>query len=246
MLLHDFEKKVVNGSYSLNERLWTQDVKDHVSTWHDAFRERVLSYDQRGLLFNYYDGAYYAETSSVFEVVPEYLGARLISLNGKSIDDMVFDVYERYVPRYDSENDKFFRTSLIFNESAGEKYTAELEMPDGKIVTVDIFDNPGFDLAVVDRKQIYPEDLTAGTEDTADKNESAAGTENKPVSYFIAEDAGRKLVYIRYNSCYLPEAERLADDIRTSLNNVGAEYIILDIRGNRGGDSTAVTKYLCL
>lgn len=232
MLLPDFDKYVVHGMYAQLERMWTQDIKDHVSSWHDAFRDNVYSYDQRALLFRYINGEYYAFTISLCENMTEYNGAKLLTLNGKNVDERVYELYERYVPTYDSENDKFFRKILIFNESIGDKYTAELEMPDGKIVKVDLYDDPGFDLAISDKNKVYGETTEETDDDTA--------SDDKPTSYFIAEDKERKLVYIRHDRCLSSEAQRLVDDIKTAVDNTNAEYIILDIRDNSGGDSGMV------
>ena len=247
MSLPDYDSQVVNGDFALLERLWTEDIKDHINSYRDAFHDKVLSYDQRALVFGYSDGAYFAGPTSLCENMEEYDKARLLTLNGKNIDEMVFDIYERYVPTYDSEYEKFFRTNLIFNESTGEKYTAELEMPDGKIVTVDLYDDPGYDLAIVDRGKVYKDTADKPEDDaSADENtDSETNEPSKPISYYFAEDPERKLVYIRHNTCLASESEQLANDIRTALQNVNAEYVILDLRANKGGASTVVTQYLC-
>lgn len=234
MLLPDYDKYVINGMYAQLERLWTQEEKDYINSWHDAFREKVNSYDQRALVFKYIDGAYYAYTVGLCENMTEYEGAKLLTLNGKNADDLVYEVYERYVPTYDSEYDKFFRSRLIFNESVGEKYTAELEMPDGKIVIVDLYDDPGFDLAIVDRKGVY-------SDTTAETSDDTVTEDDKPQSYFVAEDKERKLVYIKHDKCMASEGQRLVDDIKSAAENTDAEYIILDIRDNSGGASGMVT-----
>ena len=241
MKLPDYQRNSVNSSFPMGDVYGTQDIKDYQYSWMEDFRDDVEKYIKyKALTFTYVDGKYIGINPALASgnAVTDYVGGQIISLNGKDPKDMCFDFFERYHPTCDTGNNCFFRSTLIFNDGTGVKYTAKILMPDGEIVTADLYDDPAFDLAFIDAPKTYPELFKTPAEDT----EQASSDE--PQTYRITTDKERKLVYLNTISCDASEGERLATDLQNALDETDAENVILDLRSNGGGSTSFANKQL--
>lgn len=248
MGLPSYIRMVTNG-FNMTESFATQEIKDYCYSWHEAFRDEVARYDDYGVIaFSYVDGKYIGIGSpgSKRKVVCDHAGGELISVDGKDPKDMCFEFLEIFHVCYDSGNDRFFRTNLIFNDGIGEKHTAEILMPDGSRMTMDIYEDPGFDLALMEKATAYPEmSAGSGEEVSSDKKVTDIwAADYVPHTYRIAEDAGRHLVYLDSYDCDLVEGERLVVDLYKAIENADADTVILDLRKNSGGDRDFCNKLL--
>ncbi|MBR2524731.1 MAG: hypothetical protein IKE53_09900 [Clostridiales bacterium] len=233
----NYGRDVDGAMFTLTEVMGSQDIKDYNYTWNEELRDDVAEMTDYGAyIFGYVDGNYIMATPALpGKAHDEYQWARIVSMNGQDPRDLCFDFFERYVPVYDQGNDCFFRSNLIFNDGVGVKYDTVLEMRDGSTVNIELYDDPGFDMAFVEGYKSYPDlyDLS--------QSSSSSGDEDNSI-YNIAVDEDRKLVYINITGCKVDQGDKLASDLQAAIDQVGAENIILDLRNNPGGDSSFVNK----
>lgn len=244
MGLPDYNSNAIGSQHLLNELYGTQEFKDYAYSWKESFRDDVedrLGYKCFG--FTYVDGSYVCFKPD--DKNEGYFGGVLVSLDGKDPKDICFDVFERQTPQYDGINKCFFRTELIFNDGTGEKHTGEIRLRDGSTVTIDLYDDPGFDSAIVEAKEIYPELSAFNGDPGSDTAETDVNSPDYiPSTYAIAKDPERKIVYVNSVSCDESEGDRLASELTQALEENDADTIILDIRSNGGGEITFVTDQL--
>ncbi len=230
------------SSFMLTEIYAPQEFKDYAYSWREEFHNEVISYHDYGLFaFKYFDGAYYglASDSTLFKINSDYKGGQLITLDGKDPKDMCFDFLSRNVPVYDGGNNCFYRDRLFFNDGIGTPHEAEILMPDGTIVITTIYEAAGYEIALADGLSAYPE-LRPSSDDSG----SSASDLSAPMTYTIATDAERNLVYLESTSCDLSEAERLTQDLNQALSETDADTVIIDLRSNGGGSTDFVNEYI--
>ena len=250
MNMPDYERNAINSGYPLGEIFGTQKLKDLNYSWKEDFRDDVQKYDEYNMIsVIYVDGTYIVRDASGAyrsNYLTEYNGAQILSLNGRDPKDMCFEFLDRLTPFYDKGNDCFFRQYMFFNDGIGVKYEAELLMPDGTVKTIDLYDDPAFDISFIDSLFVYPDlfersSTTASTEDVV----TDIRDENYiPVSYKIVADAGRKTVYVNFLSFDAAEGDRLASDLQKALDSIDADNVIIDIRSNGGGSFSVGTEKL--
>lgn len=249
MTLPNYPGFCADASFGLSYIYGTQEMKDYTYSWTEVFREDVKKYSQiKPIVFYYVDGKYITHEASGSPMVNEtYAGGQIISLNGKDPKDMCFEFFERFTPTYDKEHNCYFRKILMLNDTMGTKYTAEILMPDGKIITADLYDDPRVDIAFFDGMSTY-RDLFLPAKKTSETKETetieTTTDVSAPASYRIVKDASRKLVYLDLLSCLKEEGDRLAEDLQKALDEVNAESVILDIRENGGGNAQLAYEYL--
>ncbi|MBR5348676.1 MAG: hypothetical protein IK125_05525 [Lachnospiraceae bacterium] len=252
MRFPNYARNAANAQFVLNDVLATQDLKDYTYSWNLAFRDDVDMYDEYNLIgFNYMDGNYIGSKPNAegYKYVPDYYLGRLVSVDGKDPKDMCFEFYSYIAPLYDSGNECFYRNNLMFNDSIGIRHTAVIEMPDGRQVTTDLYEDPRFMIAYTYGHSNYPDLYKKAEEKTETPAESVeeirkTSEQTGPVTYFIAKDTARKLVYVYSNECNTTEGEQLAADLKAALNEIDAERVILDIRDNGGGERDFCNKQL--
>ena len=236
-----YEFSSVNG-FNLSDVYGTQDFNDYINSWIDDFRDDVESYSEYSLIcFRYIDGQYVGVNLSATDraCINDYELGRLISLDGKDPVDMCFDFFARSVPVYDKGNDCFFRNVLLFNNGSGVRHTAEILMPDGETVTVDLYDDPCFDVYYTDGYSAYKTAEERPEGDESGEDVPAPGIMDDdyvPATYTIVTDEHRDLIYVESTSCETDEGERLVRDLTQELNSTGIDTIVLDIRNNGGGE----------
>lgn len=248
MDLPDYQMNAVDGGFQMIDLYGYKDVKNHICSYKEAFRDEVKKYaDHKAIIFSYIEGKYIAyipNGKEGYKTVDTYAGGELVKLNGKDPADMCFNVFERYTPRIDSKTKKCFRSNLIFNDKSGEKFEAEILMPDGKTVTAVIYDDPGFDIQLFDAKRLYPEPGEKPEGEQTPSSEEVFSENYVATSYKIEKDKDRKLVYINSLVCDAREGKRIAQDIQAAIDEVDADTIILDLRQNGGGTSSFANKQL--
>ena len=251
MTIPNYTKTAVNGMFSLTDIYGSQDVRDYAYSWQADFRDDVEGYlDYNITGFKYVDGVYIGvDLSAAVSNSTDYPYAQLISLDGKDPADMCFEFMSTRVPCYDSGNDRFYRPTLYFNDGIGIRHEAELLMPDGETITVDLYEDPAFNLAISEGASSYPDlfgrDAGGTSEDVQEEVITDIWDDNfVPSTYRIYTDAGRHLVYLDSLTCDTTEGERLVRDLTDALNEVDAQTVILDVRSNGGGSSDFVTDQL--
>ena len=255
MGLPDYRNNATYASFSLNELYGTQEFKDYAYSWKEDFRDDVEKcLDCTFIGFRYVNGSYIGmlPNNDQIKYCGDYINGTLISVDGKDPKDICFDVFERYTPTYDGINDCFFRDYLIYNDTMGEKHTGEVRLSDGSIVTVDLYDDPGYDYAFLDAPKTYPE-LFASDDDgsgSSSENSSSSGVnvtdvmspDYVPSTYRIDADPERKLVYVNSLECDAHEAPRLVSDMKKAIEEADADSVIFDVRANGGGDASFVNE----
>lgn len=217
------------------------------------FEDRMWSYTQKTAVVNYYAGDYVFISYDLGNgMIDDIVNGRLLTLNGEPAGTAVRKLDSYYPWSYDAENDCVRVKEIYFNDGIGDKYEAEIEMPDGRIVTKTLYSSAEYNLALYSRRSLYPdhfakEEPAAGTApaETAAPATSAAAQDTVKKSYVIVKDESRKLVYIRASDCYAEEADMIFNDITAALDETDAENIIVDVIYNGGGDFPFVTDGLC-
>ncbi len=250
MFLPDYAD-IMTGGHDLVELCGNQKIKNYTYAWNEEFRDDVAGYLEYSFIgFAYVDGKYVGKvfTTDKIKQVRDYAGGVLVSIDGRDPEDMCFELFETNDPFYDSGNDCFFRSALYFNDGTGVKHTAEILMPDGTVVTTDIYDDPAYDTAFSAAIYLYPDLL--GFKSSSDSSGASSGAsdsgnaESAPSTYTITSDPERKLVYIDLTSCQTYEGNRLVSDMNRAVEDAGADTLILDIRSNAGGIANFATTQL--
>ena len=253
MKLPDYDSAVMGG-FTLFDQFGKQEIRDYAYAWKDEFRDDVLSYNAyNAIAFTYTNGEYIGmgpSNAGARKNILDYRRAKLLTIDGKSPEEMCFELLDRLTPRYDEGRDCYFRGDLIFNDSVGEKHVAKIEMPDGTIKTIDVYDDPAFDISFYDGISYYPDAYDiSGTGSGSDSQEEVItdiwDDRYVPKTYSVYTDPDRHLVYVISNSCDTTEGPRLVRDMQQAIDSVGADKVILDIRSNGGGNfSFAVDQVL--
>ena len=191
----------------------------------------MAEYNEKGIVAFYYDGDYIFKDAvyGSYETIDDLANTRLVSLNGRPVRDVVKELDEIEPWHYDSVHDQVCPMNLIFNESIGEKYEAVLEREDGSTFTMDLYNSAEYNLAFRYRSSLYKERFPKSDDSS---NTSAEST----LHYSVEADAERKLVYIRSTECVFEECKQLEADVTKALEEADAETVIIDFRGNTGGD----------
>ena len=230
-------------SYELND----QDVIGANYSYFIQFEDRMFSYDQKYVYFNYAGGDYYAHYDSFdeSELIPGIKNGRLLTLNGVDIDEAIGELDTLHQYSYDAETDKMFVKELIFNDGYGEKYVAEIELPDGRIVTVDLYNSCENVVATYFKNKLYPDHYSKPEESDEDDED----TEEEPApasdSYKIEKIPERDIVVITIFTCDAYRIDEVYEEITSALNEVDPKAVIIDNRNNRGGNCDFVTKGVC-
>ena len=251
MFLPDYAD-IMTGGHDLVELCGNQKVKDYTYAWKEVFHDDAAGYlDYSFIGFEYVDGKYIGKTFSTDRIkqVKDYDGGEIISIDEKDPSDMCFEFFETEDPFYDSGNGCFFRPTLYFNDGTGVKHTAEILMPDGTVVTADLYDDPAYDMAFSAAIYLY-HDLLGFKNTSEDSSDSASGSasgsneESAPSTYTIIADTEKKLVYIEITACDTSEGNRLVSDMNKAVEEAEADTLILDIRRNSGGITNFATTQL--
>ena len=229
-----------SSTFSLYWELGYGDVRETNYAYWKQFEDRMWSYTQKSAVTSYYGGDYVFQDYDYGNgLIEEVEGGRLLRLNGEPIQTALRQLDTIHKWMYDAENDCVRVTNLIFNESIGTPYEAEIEMPDGSIIHKTLYNDAGFNYAVQYRRNLYPQHTAQASDTSADSQEGAKK------SYVIETDPARKLVYVRSNGCIDGETKPFCEELTAALEEIDADTIILDIQRNGGGNYTFVTEGLC-
>ena len=206
------------------------------------FEDRMWSYTQKSACAVYYGGDYvFRDFDRGFGQIDDILDGRLISLNGEPVQTAVKKLDTIHHWDYDAQYDCVRIENIYFNDSIGEKYDAEIEMPDGSIIHKTLYNSAEFNAAALYRIRYYPDHNTqsniGGT--------TVSSEETSQRTYTINTDSSRKLVYVKAPSCLNEEKEPVFLDITAAINEVDAENIIIDVQDNPGGNCDFVIQGLC-
>lgn len=224
-------------------------IKANYDYW-VQFEDKMWSYTQRSALAACY-GPDYVFINSDFGngQIEEILMGRLISLDGEPISTAIRRLDSVYTWGYDAQNDCVRTNYLFFNDGVGEKYEAEIEMPDGSIVNKTLYCSAEFGVSMYYRSRLYPdhaakeEPQEPPQEETQTETESSGDTVWK--SYTVETDKDRKLVYVRTTTCLSTEVQSVYEDIMAAADEIDAENIIIDMQENGGGDFHFAIQGLC-
>ena len=245
MGLPDYKRHCADMGYTMNDIYGTQEMKNYTYSWQEYLRDDVKKFMEiKPIAMRYVDGCYVVASSDTNRLDERFAGGRLLSLNGKDPKNMCFEIFSGYSPTYDCGHDCYFRSLVFFNDRSGNKYSAEILMPDGKTVTTDLYCDPRVEMAFIDGSRTYPDSPDESSEKSRKSSADIMDPNYVPTTYKITKDEARKLVYLEYKECERPEAERMVKELQNALDEVNAETVILDIRDNPGGTSSVANKYL--
>ena len=231
----------LNASMSGFPLFWElayNDVRETNYAYWIQFKDRMLSYTQKSAVACNYGGDYvFIEYSYGNDTIDDITNGRLLSLNGEPIRTAVRDLDTVHKWKYDESGGCVRVSNLIFNDSIGKEYDAEIEMPDGSIIHKTLYNSAEYNFAVQYRRKYYPDD-TGNSGDPGKKNGSKK-------CYTIETDGSRRLVYVKNDSCDYTQADMFFKEMTAALNETDAENIIIDVRSNGGGSADFVTKGLC-
>lgn len=239
-------------TFPLGEELGNKEVINTNYSYYKQFEDRMFSYDQKFVYFCYLNGEYITlyDNFDEEELISGIKDAKLLTLDGKDVNDMIgeLDTIQKY--GYDAGNDRMFVSELVFNDGVGTKYVAEIELPDGTIVTKDLYNCCEHVTATYFKKRIYPDCYASEKETQEENNEETEETEgNKPSEpqrcYSIQKVPERNLVIVSIAQCVSSDTQAAFDDITAALKEVDATTVIIDNRNNKGGTYTFATKGIC-
>ncbi len=240
-----------NNTFPLSYEFGNEEVMDANYSYWKQFEDRIFSYDQKKLYLSYYGGDYvtvYGSESD--EYIPGLKNAKLLTLDGKAPEEAILDIDTLHKYRYDANNDRVYADELIFNDGTGEKHTGEFMLPDGSIVTVDLYNSCEFNAAMYFQR-VYPdhgktpEELEALEE--SEENTEEGNNENTEAvrCYKIQKFPERKLVIVSLYGCVETDSPYAYIDIADALKETDAETVIVDNRNNKGGNFLFVLEGVC-
>ena len=225
------------------------EVIDANYSFNTQFEDRMFSFDQKFMYFAYLGGDYVAVAEGFDEekVIPGIANGRLLSLNGKSVEEVLPEIDTVHKYAYDSGQDKTFCSELIFNDGYGKKFVAEIELPDGSIVTVDLYNSCEHVAACYYRDRLYPEHRAESpeVEESTEPEEQVESEVQVRRCYSIEKVPDRKLVVITINGCVEADIDAAFEDITNALNEVDPKAVIIDNRSDGGGSCLFVTEAVC-
>ena len=223
--------------FFLSWNIGRKDVRECNYCFWKQFEDRMWSYDQKGIVAVHRGNDYF--------ILPEDIGnpriegldfGKIITLNGVPVQTAVRDIDVIHHWGYDEHTGCVRVPQLFFNDSIGDKYEAEIEMPDGSLVKKDLYVSAEYNLAMQFREDLYP-DHSQTTDESDSSDES-----NKPKkSYSIEKDEDRKLIYANIPKCLSEETASFYKDMTSELDSSDADTIILDFKNNGGGTYSFVT-----
>ena len=239
---HSYVRPPMNDNFFEIDSLLTKNLdKEAVAVNYSLcykMKDRMEEYNQKVINAQYFDGDYVFKNydNEFFENIDGLENAKLVSLNGKPVKDVVKDIDTLLHWKYDYSNDSVFVERVFFNDGIGEKYEAEIEFEDGTVIKKDLYVSAEYNLAYIYRRNLFPSN--SKTEENASEETTESNVEK---SYFIDTDPDLKMVYFRSVTCAGYETEAVKADLTKALEEVDAEYVILDFRSNNGGDYSYVT-----
>ena len=240
------------GMFPLSYECNTQEVIDANFSFNKQFEDRMFSYDQKYMLFAYLGGDYvaFAEGFEEEDMIPGIANGRLLTLDGKSVEDALQEIDSINKISYDARLEKPFCFELIFNDGYGRKYVAEIEMPDGEIITMDLYNSCEQIAACYYRDRLYPEhgkdpEAAEETEEAAESAESGDAEPAVKRCFSVEKVPDRKLVVITITGCEDKDNEAFIEEVTNALNEVDPVAVIIDNRSNGGGSVVFVTEGVC-
>ncbi len=225
------------ADYTLAWKIGRKDVRESNYSYWKQFEDRMWSYDQKGIVA--------INRGNDYIIYPDYNEnpkiegidfGKIISLNGVPIQTAVRDLDVIHHWGYDEHSGCIRVAQLFFNDSIGDKYEAEIEMPDGSLVKKDLYVSAEYNLALQFRDSLYP-DHNKTTDDSASSDESNKAKK----SYRIEKDEDRKLIYAYIPKCLSEEAKSFYEEMTAELDSSDVDAIILDFKNNGGGIYSFVT-----
>lgn len=183
--------------------LWNKELKNY-------YRE------SRSVVFSYADGSYYYDPG-ISEVKPDNVSGTLKTLGGVTPEEFIESHLSSYKLRYDDLKNKLYRHRLVFNDSNGEKITAEIEREDGTTVQTEVY----YDLC--DEYIFVLQPYLHGV--------YKAKKEEYEIGY---TDETKDIVYIRIDSFDGSNGHEIYEKIKQYCFEDGLS-VILDLRNNGGG-----------
>lgn len=181
------------------------------------------------------EGIYIMDTSKEYQ---ELLGARILTLNGKKIEEAA----ETLKPMLGEANESWFKTQIIyylplpdvlqyFGLSDSEEIDLRVELAGGQEKTVR--------MKPVSYKEFVAAERPAGPVPLYETHEG----ENYWYEYLPDE----KVFYLNYRSCQQMREkpfEIFAKEVWDFVQNREIEKFVLDLRENRGGSSTILNPFI--
>ena len=235
--------------FPLGYEVNAKEVIDSNYSFYVQFEDRMFSFDQKFMYFCYFGGDYVAISSDFDkdDLIPGIENGRLLTLNGQNVEDVLdeIDTVQKYA--YDAACDRVFSCELLFNDSYGKKYVAEIELPDGSIVTMDLYNSCEHVAACQFRNRLYPNHNSDQDSDEDKPEEGVSSEQPQEIKrcYSIEKVPERDLIVITIKMCDSNDIDAVREDITNALNEVNPSCVIIDNRNNKGGAFTFVTDGLC-
>lgn len=196
--------------------------------WESTLQNECRKYYGRDYslhVFYYLNGEYIESEHTNSENNIPYSGARLLSVNGVSVDEFVKLCPLSRKLNYDFQNGKPFREMIIFNDMNGEECTVEYETESGEIVSETAYYGTA---SVVFNYIEYFRSLDEPSENAEDNSNIEEADIPNIYSFF---DGERNAAYIKFNDFTLGGSEAL----KLIRENDMPDNIIIDLRENGGG-----------
>lgn len=196
--------------------------------WENTLQKKCREYYDKDYslhVFYYMNGGYSEnKCTNAVNNIP-YSGARLLSVNGISVDEFIKLCPMDRKLMYDFQNEKPFRDLIIFNDAGGEECTIEYETKSGEVVSENAYyGTSGVFLNYIE----YFRSIDQPSENTEDSSEAEQEAVSSIYTFF---DEANSVMYLKFNDFMFGGTEALNFIRETAL----PDNIIIDLRDNTGG-----------
>ncbi len=188
-------------------------IRSYTEYWNELVNNNFSEYeDQNEISFIYVGGKYVYNIFNCDD--PEYEDSILLSVNGSDTEEYISQNISTKKLHYDFIRGRAYRDIIVFNDTAGEPVSAEIQLKDSTTVTRQLYSN------------IY------GSYYINIRKPSVSG------SVYFFEDSG--ISYLKIDDLSAESCKRARNFLKSSNNS----NIILDIRDNYGGMIENAEKYI--
>lgn len=197
-------------------------IKLYTYAWNKIITDGYKNYKANTCVYTYVDGEYIYNTNSKY-YSDEFVGSKLVSINGIESDDMVFERLSICKVDYDEIHQKPYRTGFVFNDRHGEQVEVTIKTANGDLVKDTLFMDVRSDMSYV-----FGYENNIQHVDSSDKH------------FQIHKD--NNFVYVKINDFKNGYGEQLKDELKAAISD--CSDIIIDIRDNAGGYADYFESYI--
>lgn len=210
-------------TYRINDYANFNSVCDY---WeHQLMEECRKHYNEDYYILPYYyvNGEYIQSEHFSLNGSDNYAGSRLVSVDNVPIDDFIKLCPLEYKIKYDHQNNKVFRETILFNSICGIECTIQYEDKSGNLISEKMYYGTSGSIVLNYVDYFYSIDYPEKTNTISEESNNAY--------IYTYYDNENDIMYIKFNDFTYGGAEVLKEFDKTDI----PDNIIIDLRDNTGG-----------